>query len=344
MSRDRLVLRLRAPPGAAKALVGLAIRRGFRRFLAEEAPPADAVPSGATWSLEKSGRIHLAGDPKAPVMPLIEVSDPAALDTALAEGERAGGVVLRWHGERVIPLENALAQAGDRFPVWVEVSRIAEVPAALGSLERGADSVVVTVTSPADLDALETALESPREHALAWETVPLVHIAPAGMADRVLVDTTSLLAPEEGLLVGSQAAFLFHVPSEAEGSRYTRPRPFRVNAGAAHSYVLLADGTTRYLSELEPGDAVLVCQPEGLGRTARVGRLKIERRPMVLAQVKRGPSKPTIFLQEAETVRLSTDGGRFATSELAPGVSVWGVGLAPARHLGRAVNETVVER
>lgn len=33
-------------------------------------------------------------------------------------------------------------------------------------------------------------------------------------------------------------------------------RPFRVNAGPVHSYALLADGSTKYLSELAAGDQV----------------------------------------------------------------------------------------
>lgn len=33
-------------------------------------------------------------------------------------------------------------------------------------------------------------------------------------------------------------------------------RPFRINAGPVHSYTLLADGSTKYLAELEAGDQV----------------------------------------------------------------------------------------
>jgi 3-dehydroquinate synthase II len=169
-------------------------------------------------------------------------------------------------------------------------------------------------------------------------------VHPVGLGDRVLVDTTSVLRPEEGLLVGSTAALLFHVASEAVGSRFSRPRPFRVNAGAAHSYVLMADGTTRYLVELAPGEAVLATVPRGPSRSVRVGRIKIERRPMTMLSVDdRGQSR-TIFLQEAETVRVTTDQGRLAVTGLAPGPALEAVRLPTARHLGTVVEETIEER
>ncbi len=160
----------------------------------------------------------------------------------------------------------------------------------------------------------------------------------------MIVDTTSMLRPGEGLLVGSAAALLVHVASEAVGSRFTRPRPFRVNAGAAHLYTLLADGTTRYLSELVAGDAVLIAEPLGGIRSARVGRIKIERRPLTMVEVERGPRTYTAFLQEAETVRLSGEDSPIPTTQLADGMKVFGAAFPAARHLGGVVEETIDER
>jgi len=47
------------------------------------------------------------------------------------------------------------------------------------------------------------------------------------------VDLASLLAPGEGLLVGSFARALALVHSECAASAYIASRPFRVNAGPA---------------------------------------------------------------------------------------------------------------
>jgi 3-dehydroquinate synthase II len=204
--------------------------------------------------------------------------------------------------------------------------------------------VLVEIRSPEELDQLEAVLEGPLPGRLEWAQLPVTAVRPSGVGDRVLVDTTSILRPAEGLLVGSAAGFLFHVASEAVGSAFSRPRPFRVNAGAAHSYVLMADGTTRYLSELEGGDAVLAAEPNGAARSVRVGRVKVERRPMVVVTADDRATPRTIFLQEAETVRLSTADGRRPTTDLRPGAAVHGVRLPPARHLGRSVEETIEER
>ncbi|MGA7923053.1 MAG: 3-dehydroquinate synthase II, partial [Thermoplasmata archaeon] len=217
-------------------------------------------------------------------------------------------------------------------------------PSAIGALEHGADRIIIEIDEVGGLDLLEGTLENLEPPTAAWELVTVRRVKPAGIGDRVIVDTTSILRPSEGLLVGSAAAFLFHVASESEGSRFTRPRPFRVNAGAAHSYTLLADGSTRYLAELVSGDAVLIADPTGSFRSARVGRIKTERRPLSLVEVERDGHPYTIFLQDAETARLSGETGRLATTQLAPGDRIFGMPLAPARHLGTPIDETIDER
>jgi 3-dehydroquinate synthase II len=172
----------------------------------------------------------------------------------------------------------------------------------------------------------------------------VTRVEPAGLGDRVIVDTTSLLEPEEGLLVGSTAELLFHVRSEAVGSRYTRARPFRVNAGAAHSYTILVNGETRYLCELRAGESVPVARVNVNGRSVRVGRLKIERRPLVLIEARSQGTVGTLFLQEAETVRLSAPDRALSVTELSVGDEIACVRLPPARHLGQVVHERVEER
>lgn len=294
------------------------------------------------WLVRRGGRLLGPGTPPAGV-PIVHVGDAAALDAALRQ---ASGVVvaIEWAGDRMIPLENALATRPAGLAVWVYARGPREAPGALGALEHGADRVFVSVHSPDEVDELESMVESVAPGPLDWVLAPVASVRPAGIGDRVLVDTTSLLAPDEGLLVGSAAAFLFHVASEAVGSAFSRARPFRVNAGAAHSYVLMADGTTRYLSELAPEDAVLASRPRGPSRAVRVGRIKIERRPLVVIRATDERRERTVFLQEAETVRLSTENGRVAMTEIVAGAQALAVRLPPARHLGTAVEETIEER
>lgn len=324
-----------------RAILARARARGFGRFVVSSDLSVDARP-GEEILVREGEVVALPGASLR--IPVVSVGEPADLENALRDRPLGSALAIEWTGDRMIPLENAIAHAGRRFDLWVFAREPRETPGALGALEHGARRVIVAVRTPGEVDELELLLEGTVSFALDWTLVEVRSVRPSGVGDRVLVDTTSLLDPSEGLLVGSAAGFLFHVASEAVGSQFSRPRPFRVNAGAAHSYVLLADGSTRYLSELEPGDAVLVCRPNGTTRPGRVGRVKIERRPLVVVTAAVDGVDRTIFLQEAETVRLSAEATRVATTEIVAGTQVHGVRLAPARHLGRAVEETIIER
>jgi 3-dehydroquinate synthase II len=341
LTRERVAIApSSADPSVVAQIVDRARRRGFRRFVFSTTTPLTTRP-GEELVRRLGDQLLREGHPPVPV---VTVSDSAGLLQAVQKVPDGGAVAIEWSSDRIIPLENAIAARGRRFEIWTYARTPSEVPGALGALEHGADHVIVEVHSPDDVDELELVVEGPLPTSLEWTSVPVSVVRPVGVGDRVIVDTTSLLLPDEGLLVGSAAAFLFHVASEAVGSQFSRPRPFRVNAGSAHSYTLMADGTTRYLAELAPGDAVLVTSPRGHARSARVGRIKIERRPLIVIGVEDSGSHRTLFVQEAETVRVSADTGRIATTEIDVGTRVQGVRLAPARHLGHAIQETIEER
>ncbi|MGD1100193.1 MAG: 3-dehydroquinate synthase II [Thermoplasmata archaeon] len=343
MTRERVtVAPLASSPEGRRAIVERARRRGFAHFAVEEGDPFEAAP-GEEVIVRGSGLLTTR-DRASPAIRLIPVGDPDALDRAVRGTPDGGVLAIELTGDRVIPLENAIAAGGRRFELWVYARGPREVSGALGALEHGAQRVIVTLRSPEEVDDLESVLEGPFPTNLEWTLVTVSSVRAVGVGDRVLVDTTSLLDATEGLLVGSAAGFLFHVASEAVGSHFSGPRAFRVNAGAAHSYVLMGDGTTRYLSELQPGDAVLVSRPGGSARSVRVGRIKIERRPLVIVTAAVDASPRTVFLQEAETVRLSAESARVPTTELSVGTRVHGVKMPPARHLGRSVEETIIER
>ncbi|HZY69703.1 MAG TPA: 3-dehydroquinate synthase II [Thermoplasmata archaeon] len=345
MNRARLIL---APGGATEAerheLIDRAGSMGFRRF----AVPRDtlaSVPAGAEAIGFDGDELRLTTDPASPSIRIHSIANAEELARLLDAGPEAGTpIAVRWTRDRVIPLENLLANSARRRSVWVVAGAPHEVPAALGALERGADAVLVPISGTTDLQRLEQYAVEVSEAPGPLTSATLQRVEPVGLGDRVLVDTTSMLEPDEGLLVGSAAAFQFLVASEAEGSVHTRPRPFRVNAGAAHLYTPLANRETRYLSELTPGDALPVVRADGTARSVRVGRLKIERRPLVLIEARVDGRARTVFLQEAETVRLVGPAGRIPVTELRPGNEVLGVRMAEARHVGVVVEERIDER
>jgi len=178
----------------------------------------------------------------------------------------------------IIPLENLIARIGEETTLVAGVESAAEAETAFETLDIGADAVLLDSDDPDEIRrTVEARDAADRERLdLAWVTV--TDIEEAGSADRVCVDTGSLMDDDEGMLVGSMSRGLFFVHAETAESPYVASRPFRVNAGAVHAYVRTPDGGTKYLAEVSSGDEVQVVDREGHTRTAVVGRAKIEKR------------------------------------------------------------------
>ena len=157
---------------------------------------------------------------------------------------------------------------------------------------------------------------------------------------------TRLLDQGEGLLLGSNATSFLFVHGETIESEFVPTRPFRVNAGPPHTYVRMADGKTKYLSELQSGDEILLVNTEGFQRSATIGRLKIEIRPMILIKwVDENNKEGSMFLQQAETVRVvGLDKKTKSITALKVGESVIGWSDMGARHIGASISSSVCER
>ncbi|GAB4363289.1 MAG: 3-dehydroquinate synthase II [Deltaproteobacteria bacterium] len=246
-------------------------------------------------------------------------------------------------GEReVIPLENLVAW---RRKVMVLARSPEEVALYRGVLERGVYGIVLEAESPALLREMAAAGMAVREQ------IPLVaarvtEIANLGIGDRVCVDTCSLIEGSRGMLTGNSSAGLFLVCAENRPNPYVLPRPFRVNAGAVHAYCRLPGGRTAYLSELAAGTEVLLADERGVGERATVGRVKVERRPLLLVRAEAPSGKDySVVLQNAETVRLvDPSGDARSVARLSPGDSVLLAEERAGRHFGVAVEETIQEK
>ena len=244
---------------------------------------------------------------------------------------------------KVIPLENLIARTRDKLRLLADVSNASEAQLALQTLELGADGVVITATSNQDLafaaefNAHESMIPIVKGNVLSVKQI--------GQGARVCIDTCELMQPGEGMLVGSQSAGLFLVEAEVHRNPHVEPRPFRVNAGPVSSYVLTPDMKTRYLAELAAGDEILIVNRSGATRAGHVGRVKIEKRPMLVVQAEADGRTYSIVLQNAETVRLISDSGSTPVSELKPGSNVLLRLEEGGRHFGTLVaNEMVIER
>jgi 3-dehydroquinate synthase II len=307
---------------------------------------ADALilPEGLSGKAGALGRFCVVG-PGGDIEPGKDVfferlsgpDDEARIKNLLGEGKTVA-ICGNWE---IIPVENLIAYGRGRLLLPVGCAEQIEV--ALGVLEKGADGVVISSGDPGEVRALVNAVKSAAEsQPLAAARVDAIRLA--GMGDRVCVDTCTCMAPGEGMLLGNSSGFFFLVQAETGANPYVAPRPFRVNAGPVHSYIRTPGGATRYLSELCAGERVLVFGPDGKAREATIGRVKMERRPLVLIEASCEGRKGSILLQNAETVRLSgPDAAAVSVARLRIGDSVLIAVESPGRHFGMKIEETIRE-
>ncbi|MFB6146258.1 MAG: 3-dehydroquinate synthase II [Halobacteriaceae archaeon] len=248
----------------------------------------------------------------------------------------------------IIPLENLIATIGDETDLIAGVQSAEEAETAFETLELGADGVLVDSDDPDTIRRVVEARDEAARERLDLEFAEVVSVEPVGSADRVCVDTGSLMDDDEGMLVGSMSRALFFVHAETAESPYVAARPFRVNAGAVHAYARTPDGGTKYLSELGSGDEVQVVDTEGRTREAVVGRAKIEKRPMFRVEAEiddaDGVDRVETLLQNAETIKVATRDGRTAVTDLEPGDEVRVYREEGGRHFGESIEETIIEK
>jgi len=272
----------------------------------------------------------------------VTVASSQDLEDAYALKGKTEKLIISAQDWQVIPLENLIAVfQGSGTMLLAEADGVDEAKLFLETMEVGADGVVLTI-DPSQFGDVAILL-SGRDAMVELTALPISKITPLTIGDRVCVDTCSLMQPGEGLLVGSQSSCLFLISSESVESEYVASRPFRVNAGAVHAYVLTASGQTRYLSEVRGGEELIAVDQEGRARTVVVGRSKIERRPLLLIEVDGGERKYSTIVQNAETIRLVTPDGPVSVSDLVLGQHILVRLEEGGRHFGHMINETITE-
>jgi 3-dehydroquinate synthase II len=296
---------------------------------------------------------------------LVEVTDAASQRSA---ARAKGLIVVQAPDWRIIPLENLIAARRDRpGTLFAHATSPQQAMLFAQTLETGVHGVVLAPSHPGDIAEADRLL---RERFAARsrstddtdstdkvdfvDSVPSVksvegsvglveakvtRIEDAGLGDRVCVDCTARFSDGEGLLVGSTARSFALVHAETVHSDLVPTRPFRVNAGALHSYLLGPNGRTSYLSEVAAGARVLAVSVKGI-REMTVGRAKVEPRPHLLVHWEGGSA----VLQNAETVRLVTPRGPVSVASLKPGDTILVHHEAAARHTGLPVDGRLEER
>jgi len=276
----------------------------------------------------------------------VEISSKKHEELASKIGKVADYLILLGKDWTVIPLENIIAELQrEDVKIIAAVKDFDEAKLALETLEYGTDGVLLL---PEDISQIKKVAEFIEKiDSESYNLVPatITRVEPVGSGDRVCVDTCSMMNVGEGMLIGSYSKGLFLVHSESLESEYVASRPFRVNAGPVHAYVMTPGNKTRYLSEIETGDEVLTVDREGNTKTTVVGRVKIEKRPLMLIEAEYEGFTIKTLLQNAETIRLvNDDGDPVSVAELNIGDRVMVYLDTSARHFGMAIEESIIEK
>ncbi|GHV53710.1 3-dehydroquinate synthase [Deltaproteobacteria bacterium] len=300
------------------------------------------VPDGEVRSASGLARCRVMGVSDVKEIALSSREDEANAARLTAKG----GNVLLSQGWEIIPVENLLAKASlaaDAGMLALEIISPEEAALALGILERGVDYVVVPREAVQDIKEIVAAVKFACGRIDLQEAV-ITEIRLVGMGHRVCVDTLSLLTTGQGMLVGNSAAFTFLVNAETEHNEYVASRPFRINAGAVHAYAAMPGDKTAYLEELRAGREVLIVNHEGGTSPAVIGRIKVEKRPMLLIRAKLDEREGSVFLQNAETIRLVRSGGEaVSVVSLNVGDRILCRPDVAGRHFGMRIKEDITE-
>jgi 3-dehydroquinate synthase II len=319
-----------------KKLVTTALEGGADAVLVPEGFGAKVKELGLITTVAPDGDLKLGSDV------LVREIKSKADEEAVVGLARTAKVIVQTTDWTVIPLENLVAQAEN---LVAEVHSAEEARTALGILEKGVDTVLISTTDLAELKKALALVKRSGER-VELTTARISAVRPLGMGDRVCVDTCTSMGLGEGMLVGNSSAALFLIHAESVENPYVATRPFRVNAGPVHAYTRVPGGKTRYLSELAAGDEVLVVDWQGNTQVAAVGRTKVEKRPLMLIEAEaEGGAKINCIVQNAETIRLTSPQGKpLSVVKLKPGDEVMAALEKAGRHFGIKVDETITEK
>ncbi|HEX3591385.1 MAG TPA: 3-dehydroquinate synthase II [Pseudonocardiaceae bacterium] len=276
----------------------------------------------------------------------VQVSDAESLDVACRSAATEPWTMLHFTDPTKIPLEIVIAAAdAAEGRLITMVDDIPEAEVVFGCLEKGSDGVLMAPRKPGDATDLQRAAEDTSPE-LALVELRVTGITHVGMGERACVDTCTYLRQNEGILVGSHSKGMILCVSETHPLPYMPTRPFRVNAGAIHSYTLSADGRTNYLSELRSGGKVMAVDTKGQTRMVTVGRVKIESRPLLsIDAVAPDGRTVNLMLQDDWHVRvLGPDAAVLNSTHLKPGDVLLGYQPAEERHVGYPIDEFCLEQ
>ena len=295
---------------------------------------------------------------------LVNITDSMGQETAKSLIGSVNWVLAELGEWKMIPLENLVAASnGTPTKIAAVINSAKQVTGAAFALELGVDALLlkadaeiweVAVIAKAQRIEMNKTVNEQSENLdndfeidkLELEEVIIDSVESGEVGDRVCIDFTRMLDDGDGLLVGSSSSSMILVHAETLNTDFVPARPFRVNAGAVHGYTMKADGSTAYLSEVSSGDILLISNCKGKTKKMQVGRVKIERRPMLKVNwTNANANLGNCFLQQAETVRLVDSEGRaIPITSIKIGQRILARRQYGARHIGLKVDTEIEEK
>lgn len=245
-----------------------------------------------------------------------------------------------------IPLELIIARLqGTKTILLRQVSTFTDMEVAFGVMERGSDGALFSSTDMPEIVKVSSYLTGKTINCLQLHPMVVTGVEHVGMGVRACVDTTGLMTTDEGMLVGSTSSGGIFVCSETHFLPYMNLRPFRVNAGAIHSYIWMPNDAAEYLSDLKAGSKVLCVNTKGEARELTVGRVKLEVRPLLLIKGEAAGTEINVIVQDDWHIRvMGADGKPRNASTIETGDQLLAYVCEAGRHVGIKVEEIILEK
>lgn len=267
------------------------------------------------------------------------------LESVWQEGLTFNYLVVELTDETNIPLELLIARLQDKSTDLIKVVKnYQDMEVSIGVMEVGSDGVLLKTEDIQELVKVNDYITNSKQSSIKMTKGKVVEVEHIGMGSRACIDTTDLLKTNEGMIVGSTSSGGLLVSSETHFLPYMDLRPFRVNAGAVHSYVWAPNNMTSYITELKAGSKVLVVDTEGNTREISVGRVKIEVRPLLKIAVEVNGEIINTIVQDDWHIRIfGANGEPRNASTIKVGEELLVYSCTSGRHVGIKIEEQILE-
>ncbi|MGD9209453.1 MAG: 3-dehydroquinate synthase II [Desulfobacteraceae bacterium] len=274
------------------------------------------------------------------------IEDQKSMTSAYEDGALFDYLIVELASETNIPLELLIAKLQNQKTILIKAVKSAqEAEIAFGAIETGCDGAMLQSDNIQEIVEFDHLLAKKELGNLELQAARVIDVQHIGMGYRSCIDTTSLMTQKEGLIVGSTATGGLLVSSETHYLPYMELRPFRVNAGAIHSYVWTPGEMTAYMTELKCGRKVLCVDTEGNTREVSVGRVKTEIRPLLKIEVSVDDYHINTIVQDDWHVRIFDSTGLPRNASLIRKKDELLIyRTSGGRHVGIRINEILCEK